>query len=590
MADETSDAGRPTQPGTTPDDQQQDENPQQQDENTLAATLLKRIEELFQELAIVEMADAPSNNTPAHRGLFLDMPTSKGLSNEAKFLYQLIDDLPRLDIDDIEQQLFTRIQYLLIKDNYEDGTAERFTASVRAEPHPSRDRIIELAARAKSKGDQEAINRIKARASGSAAHNFKHITTQRFGASSQVVAWLRKGVPIDITQPPPPARPQPTLHSAVSRKLNGMIDQGVIEQTSLSDLAHAAPLFAVPEGERDHRIIHDLRILNQITADRRSFRLYGIKRAVCLLEQDDFMMKVDLEAGHHQLGIRPSDRKLLGVVLPDGSAYQYRILGFGWRAAPFIFQSVTNQVARILALRYKIKVLKALAWSVRKRLVDVDRALKDQFGVGEKCGLERLGEEVSAVYRSGGTVLTLDLSNAYGCLSRAFTMKVVAAYMPALIPYLSTMYRRGLLLSTSGITMRSAEGIHQGDPLATVSWGRNNLTELAAQKFNEVGLRLNRAKCVLAHKDVVDGNTTGGVPRRRDTKLVGVPIGSATHIMRELGSVNRKDMELLDAAASMVSDIGAEAVAPALLVTKLCALTKWEHFFRNVSPGVGDMF
>ncbi|KAG9396764.1 hypothetical protein J8273_1795 [Carpediemonas membranifera] len=274
---------------------------------------------------------------------------------------------------------------------------------------------------------------------------------------------------------------------------------------------------------------------------------------------------------------------------------------------------------------------KALAWAVRARLVDVDRTLKDQYGVGEKCGLERLSDSVTRVYEEGGTVVSLDLSNAYGCLSRAFMFDVVRAYMPALMPYLSTMYRQGLLFSTSGGVIRSAEGIHQGDPLSPIlfslgikpildvlreafpGWhlqayqddlvattdrplqtpgvGReaNNLVEIAREKFLEVGLRLNKSKCVVAHRDVTDGNTSGGVPRRRSLNLVGVPVGSAAHAMGELAKVNSRVMQLLNAAGEMVAKEGPEATAPALIIAKYCALTKWEHFFRNVPPATGGV-
>ncbi|KAG9390668.1 hypothetical protein J8273_8038 [Carpediemonas membranifera] len=68
------------------------------------------------------------------------------------------------------------------------------------------------------------------------------------------------------------------------------------------------------------------------------------------------MAKIDLSDGYHQLGVKPQDAPLLGVVLPNGQAYHYTGLSFGWTAAPYFFQLVMVQAARILALRFKVKV------------------------------------------------------------------------------------------------------------------------------------------------------------------------------------------------------------------------------------------
>ncbi len=185
--------------------------------------------------------------------------------------------------------------------------------------------------------------------------NARWMVWRRLGCSPTVVDWLRHGVPVTLLEPPPAARRQTRIDQRILPKLDDMLASGVIERVQEEELRHSAPLFPVPKGQ-SIRVIHDLRKLNAVTAERRVFRLFGIKRAVQMIKKGDFMLKIDLQSGYHQLGVRPQDRDLLGIILPDGTAFQYRGLGFGWTAAPFHFQSVTVQLAKIIALRFQVRV------------------------------------------------------------------------------------------------------------------------------------------------------------------------------------------------------------------------------------------
>ncbi len=180
-------------------------------------------------------------------------------------------------------------------------------------------------------------------------------TWKRFGASATVVEWLRYGVRVAVTANPPGPSRQARLDPRIREKLNKMAASGVIERVPESSLRHSAPLFPVPKGS-GIRVIHDLRRLNDVTAERRVFRLFGVRRAIQLVRKDDWMIKIDLQSGYHQLGVAPDDRSLLGIVLPDGTAFQYRVLGFGWTAAPYHFQTVTTQLARIIGTRFGVRV------------------------------------------------------------------------------------------------------------------------------------------------------------------------------------------------------------------------------------------
>ncbi|KAG9397697.1 hypothetical protein J8273_0828 [Carpediemonas membranifera] len=119
--------------------------------------LNKRIEKL--ERLVKIQSEAILEQQAARRPLFLEMPKRFGLEDEARFVYKTMNRIENgAKMKEIENILFARIQYLLIKDVYTDATAERFENYCKAKGVPDRDEVLELAARAKSKGDKRDAN------------------------------------------------------------------------------------------------------------------------------------------------------------------------------------------------------------------------------------------------------------------------------------------------------------------------------------------------------------------------------------------------------------------------------------------------
>jgi len=57
--------------------------------------------------------------------------------------------------------------------------------------------------------------------------------------------------------------------------------------------------------------------------------------------------KFDLNAGFWQLGIHPEDRYKIGFCIPDHH-YQWRVMSFGLKVAPFLFQKAMIKVFELM--------------------------------------------------------------------------------------------------------------------------------------------------------------------------------------------------------------------------------------------------
>ncbi|KAG9394415.1 hypothetical protein J8273_4071 [Carpediemonas membranifera] len=244
----------------------------------------------------------------------------------------------------------------------------------------------------------------------------------------------------------------------------------------------------------------------------------------------------------------------------------------------------------------------------------------DQFGLGESCGLERMVAITRRHFDDGGTVLSLDLSNAYNTLSRDFLLRCVSTYCPALVDYVKGQYSSSLLLSTSGVVLRSEEGVQQGDPLSPLLFSlgmkpvldrlrsiynvrvvayqddtyiltdrasADEIAKTAKQLFSQVGMSLNLPKCVALIQGA--GHDTNldrpdHVRRVGAHVITGVPVGPESFVRGEVQRVVDKAALTLKAIADFSEDVGAEGVGPALSMIKFCVLPKIAHLMRNVDP------
>ncbi len=154
----------------------------------------------------------------------------------------------------------------------------------------------------------------------------------------------------------PPLKPSGHAPKPIQAELDRLVENGSLEEVDRESLLHAAPVFGIEKPNGKIRLIHDLRELNEVTVERRTFRLFGIKQAVRAITTKTWMCKVDLTSGYNQIAVREDSRPLLGVVTKK-KAYQFRVLGFGWTASPWIFQTIMIEVGKIIMKRHGVLVI-----------------------------------------------------------------------------------------------------------------------------------------------------------------------------------------------------------------------------------------
>ncbi|KAG9392159.1 hypothetical protein J8273_5140 [Carpediemonas membranifera] len=281
--------------------------------------------------------------TLAEMDTFSELPSKRPLKAEAKWLQRVVVITSALPDSATKQRLLLELQARrmvldLKDDNWSDATTELFQDLFNSTESKSSRTIAYCAAKARSKGRRKDTNGNMGGFTRRREHNNlcssipvdeREVVVmgkaRRLGRGGRLAPSRRT---YQANRHSPPPTPQRRLDPRLTPKLDEMVRLGVISPCTSGQLRHSAPLFAVAKGEHDVRPVHDLRDLNAITAETRVFRLFGLKRAVRNLKRNDFMLKIDLASGYHQMGVAPTDSTLLGIVLPNGQAYRYNMLFF----------------------------------------------------------------------------------------------------------------------------------------------------------------------------------------------------------------------------------------------------------------------
>lgn len=122
-------------------------------------------------------------------------------------------------------------------------------------------------------------------------------------------------------------------------QLEGMLSNGVIE-ASVSP--YSFPIVMASKKNNELRFCVDYRKLNAITVDEPSF-LPVIHETLKDLGGAKVFSSFDLQKGFWQVPLEESSRHLTAFTTPDGASYQFRVLPFGMKNSPSIFQRIMCQ-------------------------------------------------------------------------------------------------------------------------------------------------------------------------------------------------------------------------------------------------------
>ena len=127
-----------------------------------------------------------------------------------------------------------------------------------------------------------------------------------------------------------------------------MIQKGAVEEVDPRSSVEGfySRLFLVPKKDGKHRPVINLRPLNAFLRHQH-FKMEGIHVVRDLLQQGDWMARIDLKDAYFAVPVCPSDRKYLRFKWQSKS-YEFTCLPFGLSTAPRVFTKVLRPVITYL--------------------------------------------------------------------------------------------------------------------------------------------------------------------------------------------------------------------------------------------------
>jgi len=168
-------------------------------------------------------------------------------------------------------------------------------------------------------------------------------------------AWILqvvKGYCIEFISTPCQSHIPPEMHtsaemqSQVMEEIKDLLEKGAIEEVQPGQDSFISQLFLVEKKGGGFRPVVNLKGLNQfIKAEH--FKMEGLHLLPSLIQQGDWMVKLDLKDAYLQVAIHPHYHHFLQFQW-QGSTYQFKCLPFGLSVAPRVFTKLLKPVVGLL--------------------------------------------------------------------------------------------------------------------------------------------------------------------------------------------------------------------------------------------------
>ena len=132
----------------------------------------------------------------------------------------------------------------------------------------------------------------------------------------------------------------------MERAIKDLLAKGAFREVKPQDDRFTSTLFLVQKENGDYRPIVNFRALNRFLG-KESFKMEGLQVVKSLIQQGDFMMKLDLKDAYNALPIHHSHRRYLRFVYQDRT-YEFQCLPFSLSSAPRAFTKTLNSVLAVL--------------------------------------------------------------------------------------------------------------------------------------------------------------------------------------------------------------------------------------------------
>lgn len=131
--------------------------------------------------------------------------------------------------------------------------------------------------------------------------------------------------------------------------LGNLLKSAAIERCSPEEGQFTSPIFLVPKHDGSDRFILNLKRFNE-SVKQEHFKLEDIRSALNLLDNYDFMGRLDLKDAYHLIPISKPHKKFLRFEF-EGELFQFNVLPFGLSSAPYVFTKIGRPIANYLRER-----------------------------------------------------------------------------------------------------------------------------------------------------------------------------------------------------------------------------------------------
>jgi len=157
---------------------------------------------------------------------------------------------------------------------------------------------------------------------------------------------------IDFSVTPPPRSSCPLYHmdreqeKALDQEIADLVAKKAIEEVNPQKIHFISPMFVVPKKGGRWRPVLNLKSLNQYVR-KTHFKMEDIRNLKDILQENDFMAKLDLWEAYFSIPMAEESRKFLQFKWKR-KCFQFTCLPFGLSSAPYIFTKLLKPVLTCL--------------------------------------------------------------------------------------------------------------------------------------------------------------------------------------------------------------------------------------------------
>ena len=151
------------------------------------------------------------------------------------------------------------------------------------------------------------------------------------------------------TEKPPGCTEQLSPVDWITQAVTELEVTSIVRRVDPDDVVLCCALSMALKSSGKYRLCLDLRPLNRHLRKLR-LRMETLRRVRHLFQRGDWLITIDIVSAYHNFLVHPEDQKFCGFFWL-GIFYVYAALSFGSSAAPAIFQSLMDAIARYLRRR-----------------------------------------------------------------------------------------------------------------------------------------------------------------------------------------------------------------------------------------------